>query len=133
MCAVRIRSHFRINEGTPHDVRDTVYERVMNATVRYMNDAMGARFKQSELGGTQATTDSESSAMAKSGSWPGNELHRRQAVSPRQLIQRGARIQSDARLAETWAAGARRPVRTDLQQSFTDSLNPPSTVCSPPF
>jgi len=133
MCAVRIRSHFRINERTAHDIRYTVYERVMNAAVRYMNDAMRARFKQPELGGTQATTDCESSAVAKSGGWPGNDLHRRQAVSARQFIQRGARVERDSRLAEPRAAGARRPVRTDLQQSFTDSLNPPSTGLLSPF
>ena len=98
-----------------------------------MNDAMGAQFKQPELGGAQATADSEPCAVAKFGRWPGNELHRRQAVSARQFIQRGARGERDSGLAESRAAGARRPVRTGLQQSFTDSLNPPSIGPLSPF
>ena len=133
MCAIRIGGHFRIDERTAHDIRYTVYERVMNAAVRYMNDAMGAQFKQPELGGAQATANSESSPVAKSGRWPGNDLHRRQAVSARQFIQRAARGKRDSGLAEPRAAGARRPVRTDLQQSFTDSLNPPSIGPLSPF
>jgi hypothetical protein len=131
MSAVRVRGHFRINQRSPRDIRYLVYERVMNAAVRYMDHAMGARFKQPELGCTQATADSESSAVAKSGSWSGNDLHRWQSMSARQLIQYDARAEPDARLTEPRATGAWRPMRAHLQQSLTDMLNPSTGPLSP--
>jgi hypothetical protein len=50
MGGVRIRGYFRIDESASHDIRHVVYERVVNAAVRYMNHAMRAQFKQPELG-----------------------------------------------------------------------------------
>ena len=50
MGAVRIRGHSRIHESAAHDIRHMVDERVMNAAIRYMNHAVGARFKQPEFG-----------------------------------------------------------------------------------
>src|SRR6202041_25317 len=63
----------------------------------------------------------------------GNDLHPRQAVNAGQNIQCAASHQCDARLTKPWAARARRPMRTGLQQGFTDTSKPPSTAPLSPF
>ena len=117
MGAVRIRSHVRVDESAAHDIRYMVDERVMNAAVWNMDHAMRAHLKQPELGRAQATADRESSAVAESSGCPGNDLHPRQAVSARQIIQCAVDGGRNARLAEPRTAGAWGPMRAGLQQS----------------
>jgi len=113
--SVRIAGHICIYQGASHDSGDMVYQRVMHAAVRNMDHAMPALLKQPDLGRAQAAADGETRTVAKSGAIPGNDREVRQAVNTRQLLQRAARRERDARLTEPRAAGAWRPMRAFRQ------------------
>jgi hypothetical protein len=87
-----------------------------------MHHAMRSQFKQPELRRAQATADRESSAVAESSGCPGNDLHPRQAVSARQIIQCAVDGGRNARLAEPRTAGAWGPMRAGGQQSTVRRL-----------
>ena len=107
---IRAGDKLGVDQGTPHDVRDAVDQRVMNHAIRDVHDAVRAQLEQAELGRAQPAANSQARAVPKCRTLSGNYRHIRQTVSFRQLRERACGGRRDAMLGKAWTAGTRRTV-----------------------
>jgi hypothetical protein len=93
---------------------DLVHQRVMHAAARDVDDVVGARREDPDLGRARAAAHHQARAVAMAERGAFDHGGRRQARVARDRVERVARGRRDPGLSVARAAGTRRAVRTGL-------------------
>src|SRR5262249_36595352 len=111
MGALRIGRDARGPNGLLHRRGDLVDERMVHQAPRYVDDAVRAFLEHAELRRRRPSTDCQPRAEAIAEGRPFHHGRRREPRTGAQRRQRGARLASDAGLAEARTSRAGRTVR----------------------
>jgi hypothetical protein len=108
--AIGIARDSGIDECAAYDIGDSINEGMLHTAVWYVNNPMGTKLEQAELGGAHSASNGEPGPQPKSCRLSGYYGDCGQPVQARQRVERVVRSCGDARFAKSGTAGTGRPV-----------------------